>query len=426
MALTYRQRRRAHRERINAGGVGYFRRLGPGIVTGAADDDPSGIATYSQVGAASGNRLLWSAPILLPLAFAVQEACARLALVTGTGLAGIIKQRLPRPLLYLCVMLVVVANTVNIAADLGSMAAALRLLVPVPQALGVIAFAVAIGVAELYIPYHRYARVLRWLCLSLLAYVAVLFVAHVDWGNVVQSIVQPHIEWGKLDIAFLIALAGTTISPYLFFWQAAEEVEERQVATAEHPQSEHITAMRIDVFAGMLTGVLAMAAIMITAASTLHVNGITNIETAEQAAEALRPVAGDYAGVLFLLGIVGTGLLTVPVLAGASAYAVSETFGWRESLEKKPNEARAFYGLIVLSIGVGLLLNFVGVNPIQFLFIAAVTNGLAAPILMAVIWYLAQDERLLGRWKSPLWSKVLLGAAIVGMTALPVLWLLAP
>jgi Mn2+/Fe2+ NRAMP family transporter len=238
--------------------------------------------------------------------------------------------------------------------------------------------------------------------------------------------VQPHIEWGKLDIAFLIALAGTTISPYLFFWQAAEEVEERQVATAEHPQSEHITAMRIDVLAGMLTGVLAMAAIMITAASTLHVNGITNIETAEQAAEALRPVAGDYAGVLFLLGIVGTGLLTVPVLAGASAYAVSETFGWRESLEKKPNEARAFYGLIVLSIGVGLLLNFVGVNPIQFLFIAAVTNGLAAPILMAVIWYLAQDERLLGRWKSPLWSKVLLGAAIVGMAALPVLWLLAP
>jgi NRAMP (natural resistance-associated macrophage protein)-like metal ion transporter len=244
------QRRQALREarhaptRQKVRGTGYFRRLGPGIVTGAADDDPSGIGTYSQVGAATGNRLLWSAPALLPLAFAVQEACARLALVTGTGLAGIIRTRLPRPLLYLCVALVTIANTVNIAADLGSMAAALQLLVPVPQAIGVIGFATIIAAAEVFVPYHRYAKILRWLCLSLLAYFAVLFVAHVDWPAVAHSIVLPRMEWTKLEVAFLIALAGTTISPYLFFWQAAEEVEERRQTTSRHVTKRHIGATR--------------------------------------------------------------------------------------------------------------------------------------------------------------------------------------
>jgi NRAMP (natural resistance-associated macrophage protein)-like metal ion transporter len=407
-------------------GTGYFRRLGPGIVTGAADDDPSGIGTYSQVGAATGNRLLWSAPALLPLAFAVQEACARLALVTGTGLAGIIRTRLPRPLLYLCVALVTIANTVNIAADLGSMAAALQLLVPVPQAIGVIGFATIIAAAEVFVPYHRYAKILRWLCLSLLAYFAVLFVAHVDWPAVAHSIVLPRMEWTKLEVAFLIALAGTTISPYLFFWQAAEEVEERRQATSRHVTKRHIGAMRVDVFAGMFTGVLAMLAIMITAAATLHENGITDVQTAEQAASALAPIAGDYAGVLFLLGILGTGLLSVPVLAGATSYAIAETFGWRESLERRPSQARAFYAIILVSILLGLGLNFVGVNPIQFLFIAAVTNGLAAPVLIGVIWWLARDRGLLGKWRSPWWSQVLVGAAVIAMALLPVAWLLAP
>lgn len=407
-------------------GKGYFRRLGPGIVTGAADDDPSGIGTYSQVGAATGNRLLWSAPLLLPLAFAVQEACARLALVTGHGLAGIIKQRLPRPILYLCLALVVVANTVNIAADLGSMAAALQLLVPVPQLIGVIGFAVVIVLAEMFVPYHQYAKVLRWLCLSLLAYIAVLFVADVKWDQVVRDFFIPDFTWTKLDIAMLIAIAGTTISPYLFFWQSAEEVEERHRTKHYRVSTAHIRAMRGDVFVGMLTGVVVMAAIMITAAATLHENGITDIQTAEQAAAALEPIAGDYAGVLFLLGIVGTGLLSVPVLAGASSYAMAETFGWRESLEKRPSQARAFYAVLLVSILIGLSLNLIGLNPMSFLFIAAVTNGLAAPILMAVIWWLASDEKLLGKWKSPLWSRILLGFATIAMALLPLLWVLAP
>jgi Mn2+/Fe2+ NRAMP family transporter len=395
-------------------------------VTGAADDDPSGIGTYSQVGAATGNRLLWSAPALLPLAFAVQEACARLALVTGTGLAGIIRTRLPRPLLYLCVALVAIANTVNIAADLGSMAAALQLLLPIPQAIGVIGFAAVIAVAEVFVPYHRYAKILRWLCLSLLAYFAVLFVAHVDWSSVVTGIVIPQMQWTKLEVSFLIALAGTTISPYLFFWQAAEEVEERHQTHARYVTRAHMGAMRIDVFAGMFTGVFAMLAIMITAAATLHANGITDVQTAEQAASALAPIAGDYAGILFLLGIVGTGLLSVPVLAGATSYAIAETFGWRESLERRPSQARAFYAIILVSILLGLGLNFVGVNPIQFLFIAAVTNGLAAPVLLGVIWWLARDRGLLGKWRSPWWSQVLVGAAVIAMGLLPLAWLLAP
>lgn len=407
-------------------GRGYFRRLGPGIVTGAADDDPSGIGTYSQVGAATGNRLLWSAPVLLPLAFAVQEACARLSLVTGQGLAAIIKRRLPRPVLYLCLALVVIANTVNIAADLGSMAAALQLLVPVPQIVGVIGFATIIVLAELFVPYHRYAKILRWLCLSLLAYIAVMFVADVQWDQVIRDLLVPSFTWTKLDIAMLIALAGTTISPYLFFWQSAEEVEERHRYKNYRVSTSHISAMRVDVFVGMLTGVIVMASIMITAAATLNKNGITDIQTAEQAAEALRPIAGDYAGVLFLAGIVGVGLLSVPVLAGASAYAIAETFGWRESLEKRPSQARAFYAVLFISILVGLSLNLVGLNPMSFLFIAAVTNGLAAPILMAVVWWLANDEKLLGKWKSPLWSRILLGVATIAMAVLPLLWVLAP
>ncbi|MBM9434122.1 NRAMP family divalent metal transporter [Flaviflexus equikiangi] len=415
-----------HPARKHLRGRGYFRRLGPGIVTGAADDDPSGIATYSQVGAATGNRLLWSAPVLLPLAFAVQEACARLSLVTGRGLAGIMKDRLPRPVLYLCVALVVVANTVNIAADLGSMAAALRLIVPVPYLLGVVGFAAIIVTAEVLIPYHQYARVLRWLCLSLLAYVAVLFVADVAWGQVWRDLLLPGFEWNRADIALLIALAGTTISPYLFFWQAAEEVEDRDRGSNYRVSDTHIRAMRGDVLAGMMTGVLIMSAIMITASATLHESGVRSIETAEQAASALRPIAGDYAGVLFLLGILGVGLLSVPVLAGASAYAIAETFGWRESLEKRPSQAKAFYAVIIASIGIGLVLNTVGPGPMTFLLVAAITNGLAAPILLTVVWWLSSSTSLLGEWRSPLWSRILLGLAILFMALLPILWLIAP
>lgn len=418
----------------------YLHRLGPGIVTGAADDDPSGIGTYSQAGASVGYSMLWSAPWLLPLAFATQEACARLALVTGKGLAAIIKARMPRPVLLLAVLLVAVANTVNIAADLASMAAALRLIVPIDQIVGVIGFAILLGVSEIVVPYHRYAKVLRWLCLSLLAYVAVLFVAQVDWAEVASSTFLPRIDVNKTTFELLIALAGTTISPYLFFWQAAEEVEElgpRGRATAtlrrHHPSARgiaiernHIAAMRGDVFSGMLTGVFIMFAIMATTAATLHASGITNIASAEDAAAALRPIAGDFAGLLFLLGILGVGLLSIPVLAGSTAYAVAETFGWRESLELKPRQAKAFYLVITASMLVALLLNLLQIPPMTFLFLAAVLNGLTAPALMVIVWILARDRRVLGAHRSPRWSQILLGCATVAMAALPLMWVLAP
>lgn len=417
---------RHHPSRKRLRGKGYLSRLGPGIVSGAADDDPSGIATYSQIGAATGFRLLWGVLFLLPFAFAVQEACARLAIVTGQGLAGIIRSRLPRPVLFISVVLVAIANTVNIAADLASMAAALNLILPIPQMLGVVGFAVVILVLEILVPYHRYAKVLRWLCLSLVAYVAVLFVVQVPWAEVGLDALVPHFYWAKADIALLIAMAGTTISPYLFFWQSAEEVEARNAEGVAGADRGHMRAMRGDVAAGMLATVVIAGAILVTAAATLNANGIMNIQTAEQAAQALAPIAGPFASLLFLIGIVGTGLLTVPVLAGATSYALAETFGWSESLEKKPTQARAFYAVILLSILIGLALNLVGIDPIQFLIIAAIINGLTAPFLLAVIWWLARDKKLMGRWASRWWSQGLVALATLAMTGLPVLWLLAP
>jgi NRAMP (natural resistance-associated macrophage protein)-like metal ion transporter len=420
-----------HPARYTIRGKGYFHRLGPGIVTGAADDDPSGIGTYSQAGAAAGYGFLWASLWLLPLAFATQEACARLALVTGKGLAAIIRATLPRWVLILAVVLVSVANTVNIAADLASMAAALRLLVPIDQVVGVVGFAVVIAILEIAIPYHRYSKVLRWLCLSLVAYVLVLFVAQVDWAQVATATLLPQIDLNRTSLELMIALAGTTISPYLFFWQAAEEVEERKEPLVKEEGTElevsksHVAAMRGDVFSGMLTGVFIMFAIMATAAATLNATGITNINSAEDAAAALRPIAGDFAGLLFLLGILGVGLLAVPVLAGSTAYALSETFGWRASLELKPWQAKPFYAVIVVSVGIAVLLNLLGVEPMRFLVLAAILNGLSAPILMVIVWHLARNKKLLGRWVSPVWSQILMGVAILAMTTLPILWLFA-
>lgn len=426
--------RKHHPGRSSIKSRGYFGRLGPGIITGAADDDPSGIGTYSQAGASAGYGFLWSALWLLPLAFAVQEACARLALVSGKGLAAIIKSRLPRWVLVVAVLFVSIANTVNIAADLASMAAAFQLIVPINQGIGVIGFALILAITEITIPYHRYSKALRWLCISLLAYVAVLFVAQVDWKLVAASTLFPAIHFDRLSIELLIALAGTTISPYLFFWQAAEEVEERKLRSSEfdlgddHPSgvtSTHVRAMRGDVFSGMLTGVFIMFAIMATSAATLNSQGITAINTAEDAAIALRPIAGDFAGLIFLLGILGVGLLSIPVLAGSTAYAVAETFGWRESLELAPLQAKAFYAVIVVSMAIALSLNFIGIPPMQFLIIAAVLNGLVAPALIVIVWILARDRTLLGRWTSPFWSQALLLTAAFAMAALPVVWLFA-
>lgn len=403
----------------------FLRRLGPGIVTGAADDDPSGIGTYTSVGASAGYGFLWSALWLLPFAYAVQEACARLALVTGQGLAAIIKTRMPRSVLVIAVLLVAIANTVNIAANLSIMSAALGLLVPIEQWAGVLMFAVVLGVTEIVIPYHRYAKVLRWLCLSLLAYVAVLFVAQVDWQQVALSTLIPSFDFSKLSFELLIALAGTTISPYLFFWQAAEEVEENKGVKLRRVKLSNMQAMRGDVFAGMFTGVFIMFSIMATSAATLNAQGLTQVSSAADAALALRPIAGEFASLLFLLGILGVGMLSIPVLAGATAYAVAETFGWRESLELKARQAKAFYGVIVVSMAVALLLNLSGIEPVHFLILAATLNGLAAPILMAIIWWLARDKNLLGQWASGRISQILLGFATLAMGSLPLFWFLA-
>ena len=419
--------RKHHPRRHHFGGRGYFRRLGPGLITGAADDDPSGIGTYSQVGAAFGFQLLWTTIVALPFAAAVQEATARLGLFSGKGLAALIKQEFSRTVLYVSLGLVVAANTFNIGADLGSMAAATNLIVPIPSYVLVVIFTAGMAALEIAIPYHHYSRVLRWLCLSLLSYVAVLFIIKVSWSDVARHTFIPELNFNKAEIAALIALFGTTISPYLFFWQTSEEVEE----LAEHgtestaETANHLRAMRGDVMAGMSSGVFVMFAIMVTSAATLHKGGITSIGTAEEAAQALEPLAGSLAKLLFTLGIVGTGLLAVPVLAGSTSYALSETFGWREGLSLKMSQARAFYFVILGSMMCGLAMNFVGFNPVRALYWSAILNGLAAPPLIAMIWLLSRRKHVLGEHVSGRISQTLVATAAIVSALLPVLYFFA-
>ena len=414
-----------HPHRHTLRGFGYFRRLGPGLVTGASDDDPSGIGTYSQAGAAFGFGLLWTAWITLPLAAAVQETAGRLGLVTGQGLAALIKERFPRWVLFGAVTLVAVANGFNIGADLGSMAASVRLLVPVPQALLLVAMAGLMVGLEILLPYERYAKVLRWLTLSLAAYVAVLFVIDVNWGSVLRQTLIPRISWTRPEIAMLIAILGTTISPYLFFWQASEEVEERHLEKKYAVDREHLSLMRADVLAGMASAVLVMFAIMVASAATLGRHGVTTVQTAQQAAEALRPIAGRLASLLFTLGIVGTGLLAVPVLAGSTAYALSEAFGWREGLGRKFRRARKFYLVMAVAMLVGLALNFGGIDPIRALYFAAILNGVAAPPLILLMLILSNHQPTCGKWTGRRWSNALVGLALVLMTALPIAYLVS-
>jgi NRAMP (natural resistance-associated macrophage protein)-like metal ion transporter len=415
-----------HRTRLR--GFGYLRRLGPGLVTGASDDDPSGIGTYSQVGAAFGFGLLWTALVSLPLAAAVQETAARLGLVTGKGLAVLIKERFPRWVLFSAVLLVVCANVFNIGADLGSMAASIRELAPIPYAPLVVLLAGAILGVEIFVPYRRYSGILRWLTLSLVAYIAVLFVIKVNWGQVVRDVFIPSIHGDRVYLVALIAVFGTTISPYLFFWQASEEVEEE----LEHNESlplypfdkGHLRAMRVDVVAGMTSAVVVMFAIMVASAATLHTHGITTIQTADQAARALRPIAGPVAGLLFALGIVGTGALAVPVLAGSSAYAIAETFGWREGLSRTFREAVGFYGSIAAAMTVGLVLGFIGIDPIRALYYSAILNGLAAPPLILLMLILSRSTGTCGPWRGGGASTLLLVLAFLVMAGLPIAYLI--
>ena len=375
--------------------------LGPGVITGAADDDPSGIATYSVAGAQLGTKFLWTALLTWPLMAAVQMMCARIGMVTGQGLAGNFKQRFPSWLLRVFIVALLAANTINIAADLGGMADAAEMLSGVNSHLFVVAFALLISWATIRLRYHQIANVLKWLVLVLFAYPITAFVVGADWGRVAHDTLIPSMPRTRDEWATLVAILGTTISPYLFFWQASEEIEEEKAA-GQNTLAERRGATRkelelrnIDVGVGTFFSNMVMFFIILTTAITLHRHGLTHIETSRQAAEALRPFAGKFAATLFTVGIVGVGFLAIPTLAGSAAYAFAETLGWRQGLDKNLTQARAFYTLILLSTAVGVGLDFAGINPVKALYWTAVINGLLAPFLLVAILVIASDKKLM-------------------------------
>ena len=379
--------------------------LGPGLVTGASDDDPSGIATYSQAGAQFGYGMGWTLLLTYPLMCAIQLISAQMGRVTGRGLAGNIRRHYPVWLLYPLVGLLVVANTINLGADLGAMAAALHLLIDGPTALYIAGFALLTVLAEVFITYARYASVLRWLTLSLFAYVGAVFVVGVPWLTVARNLVLPHITLTGGFLTVVVAVFGTTISPYLFFWQAAEEVEDEKQDPAAKPLLKaplqapaQMARMRIDTLVGMGFSNIIALFIMLTTAATLNAHGVTDIQTSSQAAEALRPIAGRFAFTIFALGIVGTGLLAVPVLAGSAAYAVGEALRWRVGLAQRPGRAPAFYGTIALATLLGAALNFTPLDPIKALFWSAVINGVAAVPIMVMIMLMASRTEVMGEF----------------------------
>ena len=380
--------------------------LGPGLITGASDDDPSGIATYSQVGAQFGYGLSWVMLFSWPLMCAIQEISARIGRVTGRGIAGNLKHHYPRGIGYAIVLLVVIANVINLGADLGAMGAGLKLLIGGPDLLYVAGFGVVTVLLETFSRYSRYVSVLKWLTVSLFAYVAVALVVHVPWRLVGHSLIVPRITWSASYLTAVVAILGTTISPYLFFWQAEEEVEEikerpkaRPLERAPEQAPAEFERIRIDTYVGMgLSNAVALF-IILTTAATLNAHGVTDIQTSAQAAEALRPIAGRFAFFVFALGIIGTGLLALPVLAGSSAYALGETFGWHVGLARKPNRAKAFYGCIAAATLIGILLNFSPIDPIKALFWSAVVNGVAAAPVMVLMMLLANNKAVMGEFK---------------------------
>lgn len=394
----------------------FWHQLGPGLTTGAADDDPSGIATYSQAGSQFGFRMLWTAVWSFPLMSVVQEMCARIGLVTGRGLAANIRQEFPRWVLYTCAFLLFAANAFNIGADLGAMAAAVQLLAPGASFIALIVGFVCLSLGlQIFVSYSRYARFLKWVALILVVYIlAALSLRSIHWGEVARAFFIPGIEFSADQIILLCAIFGTTISPYLFFWQTSQEVEEQILegqTTAADRRHEvnpaHIRAMRTDVWSGMLFSNVIMFFIMLTSAAVLYPAGIRTIATAAQAAEALRPLAGSGASLLFAVGIIGIGLLAVPVLAGSAAYALSESFRWREGLYRRLRDAYAFYGVIAVAMIVGLLMNMLGFDPIRGLVYAAVANGILAPIILFFIVRLSSNRRLMGEFASGPRTRVL-------------------
>ena len=404
--------RRRHHPKPHSTRHGLLTLLGPGLITGASDDDPSGIATYSQVGAQFGYAMGWVMLFSYPLMAAIQEISARIGRVTGKGIAANIREHYPLSLLRAIVGLLLVANIINLGADLGAMGDALRLLIGGPAHLYVVLFAAACAALEIFSRYARYVKVLKWLTLSLFAYVATVFVVEVSWDEVAYRTFVPSILWQRDYIVSIVAVLGTTISPYLFFWQASEEAEDERVNPVEHPLTEvpdeapgQIRRIQIDTYIGMGFSNLIALFIIITTAATLNVHGITDIQTSEQAAEALRPIAGEFAFAVFTCGIVGTGLLAIPVLAGSAAYALAEAMGWPTGLARLPRDAKAFYGTIVVGTVIGIAINFVHIDPIKALFWTAVINGVVAVPLMVVMMLMTMRPQVMGEFTlpRPLW-----------------------
>jgi NRAMP (natural resistance-associated macrophage protein)-like metal ion transporter len=393
---------------------GFLRVLGPGLITGAADDDPSGIATYSQAGAGFGYSLLWVFPLLYPMLLVVQESCARIGAVTGKGLAAVIKEHYSRKLLYASVFLVIIANTINIAADLGAMAAATRLLIPLPYILLAVLFALAIILLEVFVSYKAYARTLKWLAIVLFAYPITAFLVGEPWLQILKATFIPHINIDFTTIYILVGIIGTTVSPYLFFWDTAETAENEiisQRATLKGLRKPNITkhflhGLRVDNLVGMTLTIVTAFFIVITCASVLNASGVTQINTAADAARALEPLvhnfpqAGLIAKLLFSVGIIGIGLLAVPVLAGSSAYAFCEAAGWKEGLHRRFKQAHAFYAVIALSTIVGLLMNFLGIDPIKALIFAAVFNSISSVPLLFMIARIGNDKNVMGEFRN--------------------------
>lgn len=387
--------------------------LGPGLITGASDDDPSGIATYSQVGAQFGYDLLWAMLFSYPLMAGIQEISARIGRVTGHGIAGAMRRHSPAWVMYPVVALMVTANVINLGADIGAMGAATTLLIGGSAHLYAALFALTSLALQIFIPYHRYVAVLKWLTVVLFAYVATVFIVRVPWGEAIRHTLVPAITLSPTYLTGLIAVLGTTISPYLFFWQASEEAEEEQdnphesaLVDAPAQAPAQLKRIKLDTYTGMAFSNAVAFFIILTAAVTLHAQGKTDIQTAAQAAEALRPVAGPFAFLLFALGIIGTGLLAVPVLAGSAAYAVGEVLQWPTGLERTPLEARGFYVILALATLLGLGLNFTSIDPVQALFWSAVINGVVAGPVMIIVMLLASNARVMGEFTISFWLKI--------------------
>ena len=405
----------------------FFRDLGPGLITGCADDDPSGISTYSIAGAGFGYGTLWTALLSFPLMVSVQMMCSRLGMVTGRGLASVIRMHYPRWVLWGACLLLVTANVINIAADLGGMGESAAMVTGVSAKVWTLLFTALIVSFLFWSSYRQIARVFKWITLVLLAYVATAFFAHVDWKAALVATIFPRLSFSRDSLAVLVGILGTTISPYLFFWQAAQEVEEersmgRNLAQRKGATERELRRARTDVIVGMFASNFIMYFIILTTAATLHTHGVTHIDTARQAAEALRPLAGKAAYWLFTLGLIGTGMLGVPVLAGSSAYAIAEASAWRGSLEKKPRGARRFYAVLTAAMVGGLAIDFLGLDAVKMMFWSAVVNGALAPPLILLVILLTSNRRVMGEHASSTWLRilgwvtfVLMSAATVGM-----------